>query len=570
MKHVAPFLMVTLALFACSLQDSPLQPLDQADPSPDRAILDGTRAGGDPNFVWGQPIGYPHPSAYEQSDLSRLPILAVEVSEWDGWDWQILHRFTSAGDELKDESHELEHIKILDPDTHPRYGVVWFARDDVELGKLYRITVHVGAAKLGYADVPVVDGFDVWEVDSEEFYGINNGWIVPIEFLVLTGAFDRDGDGVPDAYDNCPYTPNPEQSDADTDGDRLLDCVETGTGYFDNELITGTDPNNPDTDGDRLSDGDEILGTLEGLDLPGFGVSPLVPSILIEYDWFEHDGHSHRPTAAALAKVTASFAAQGIEVIHDYGQGPAPFTGGNLIPDEDGNVNWDNPPLPPYLPDEFTLHTRDNRDRNRRYWIRYVMLPHTINEVPNLAGLALRPGSKFIVATSWWHGNDQWVANVIQHELGHNLNLQHGGDTSTNNKPNYNSIMNYNYVWSGVDTDCTPVGNGVLDYSHGRYPTLNENNLNEWLGICGGVPGWDWNDDGDAVDRSVRADINRPWTLAGPSGAGDGLFEVLYDYDDWSNLSYHGLPSTLPPLSSESGEIVTCPGPPDDLSGGDR
>lgn len=31
-------------------------------------------------------------------------------------------------------------------------------------------------------------------------------------------AMDRDGDGVPDAQDNCPDEPNPDQSDRDGDG----------------------------------------------------------------------------------------------------------------------------------------------------------------------------------------------------------------------------------------------------------------------------------------------------------------------------------------------------------------
>jgi hypothetical protein len=34
----------------------------------------------------------------------------------------------------------------------------------------------------------------------------------------ICGAGDRDGDGVPDGEDNCPSTPNPDQSDLDFDG----------------------------------------------------------------------------------------------------------------------------------------------------------------------------------------------------------------------------------------------------------------------------------------------------------------------------------------------------------------
>ena len=47
--------------------------------------------------------------------------------------------------------------------------------------------------------------------------------------------------------------------DEDTDGDGLLDSVETNTGVYVDENNTGTNPNNPDTDGDGLNDGQEVL-----------------------------------------------------------------------------------------------------------------------------------------------------------------------------------------------------------------------------------------------------------------------------------------------------------------------
>ena len=64
------------------------------------------------------------------------------------------------------------------------------------------------------------------------------------------------------------------------------------------------------------------------------------------------------------------------------------------------------------------------------------------------------------------------VSNTIVHELGHNLLLRHGGFENCNYKPNYNSVMNYQYQFPGVDTNCTPPGNGVLDYSIGDRITL--------------------------------------------------------------------------------------------------
>src|SRR5690349_598975 len=61
----------------------------------------------------------------------------------------------------------------------------------------------------------------------------------------------------------------------DTDGDRLLDAYETDTGVFVDATNTGTDPLVADTDADGIADGDEVLGTAGGLDLPAMGTNPL-------------------------------------------------------------------------------------------------------------------------------------------------------------------------------------------------------------------------------------------------------------------------------------------------------
>jgi hypothetical protein len=52
-------------------------------------------------------------------------------------------------------------------------------------------------------------------------------------------APDGDGDGVPDATDNCPTVPNPDQADSDADG--IGDACDTT-------------PGGPDTDGDGVPD----------------------------------------------------------------------------------------------------------------------------------------------------------------------------------------------------------------------------------------------------------------------------------------------------------------------------
>jgi hypothetical protein len=59
-------------------------------------------------------------------------------------------------------------------------------------------------------------------------------------FILLGETVDFDGDGVPDAVDNCPFTPNPGQEDTDADG--LGDACDHC-------------PGGPDADGDGVCDG---------------------------------------------------------------------------------------------------------------------------------------------------------------------------------------------------------------------------------------------------------------------------------------------------------------------------
>ena len=147
-------------------------------------------------------------------------------------------------------------------------------------------------------------------------------------------------------------------------------------------------------------------------------------------------------------------------------------------------------------------------------------------------------------------------ASTIMHELGHNLNLQHGGNESTNYKPNYWSIMNYMYQLNGLDAnpagstayqrwrnqkgDGTPTlcslanspcglpSQFIMDYSDGSGTSLDETNLLESnnIGRGGSASAYaDWNQDGTFTATSQSSDLN-----------GDGYITTLTDYNDWGNL----------------------------------
>ena len=358
----------------------------------------------------------------------------------------------------------------------------------------------------------------------------------------------------------------------DSDNDRLSDCHETNTGLFVSASDTGTDPNNADTDGDGILDGDEVLGTVAGLDLPGMGASPVKKTIFMEYDWLSDDTqtwydssaaamsnapHNHRPTAAVAGWVEEAFAnapvnnpdgSTGIQIIQDYGQGGL-FTGGNEIADTDGNLTED------VFGNDFITKRSNNFAANRIGYFHYTIFAHKYNNgLTESSGYAELPGDDLIVTSNWWVDYyPDAVASTIVHELGHNLNIRHGGNVDTNNKPNYNSVMNYDFQFAGIDTDCggcgpdcsdavdkfitgdaiadagLPVGTRArIDFSRGLRADLDEASLDESVGVCSNVA-LDFNRSG-AIDAGlVAADINN-----------DGVSETLSDYDDWSNIYYDG------------------------------
>lgn len=351
---------------------------------------------------------------------------------------------------------------------------------------------------------------------------------------------------------------------ADNDNDRLLNCHETNTGIFVDSENTGTDPDKADTDDDAINDGDEVLGTQAGLDLPGMGLNPLKKNMLLEYDWFDDalncSAHSHRPSAAAMARFSSAFSnspntnpdgSTGITVINDYGQGGA-FTGGNLINDSNGVV------ASGVSGSEYLNHKASNFAGNRNGYFHYVLLPHRYNTTSGSSGQAEIQGDDMIVSLQCYASTTN-TANTIMHELGHNLNLRHGGDGNCNYKPNYNSVMSYRYQFPGVDNNCNVSPDGVLDYSRDNNRDLDENNLNEFLGVCNTplIP-INWNGDAFIADRA-SFDINSEDGFQ-VSNCG-GILSVLEDYNDWENISFNGISDAdgarLTPI-----EIIACDNPP--------
>ena len=370
----------------------------------------------------------------------------------------------------------------------------------------------------------------------------------------------------------------------DTDLDRIPDVFELNDCSAPSNGFTGTDPAKADTDGDSLKDGDEIYGTTDGLDLPGYGCNACHKDLLIEVDWTAataetddinkyHSSQSARVIAAfADSPVTNPDGFTGVKLHVDIGQ--APYSGGSYVadPDGDGNIEvdyfdgFDGGELPELKKDHFA----DNRNGIFHYCVMansYSYIPDEGDEpstVPS-SGRGDLPGDDFIVTLGQWgyYGNDDKIGNTFMHELGHNMNLKHSGsDHSPNNEPNFNSVMNYSYQFCGVDSDGDTLPDGVLDYSRGDNDDLDEDLLVEADGLGGEGPAIDWNKNGVIDEQPVSYNINCDfsscnylfsyscgWSQNADNNCDDTYCGTLTDNDDWTQLSFSGIEGLVPSVN---------------------
>jgi len=235
----------------------------------------------------------------------------------------------------------------------------------------------------------------------------------------------------------------------------------------------------------------------------------------------------------------------------------------------------------------------------KRYAFHYALFAHHMKGLTN-SGCAELPGNDLLVTLGAYTGpsaehsggSTSEVSATFMHELGHNLNLRHGGVDNMQCKPNYPSIMNYMFQFDGQ----TVVGR-PLDFARDPYNVLNEAALSEPDGI--GFPAgpqsahWgidavtsvistviiptgmpvDWNFDSDAADLIVAQDIN-----ASPIPGCGGFGTVLAGQDDWLQLDYafryspdfapgaHTTPASEPELSFDDAAAASPDGDEDGVN----
>jgi len=349
-----------------------------------------------------------------------------------------------------------------------------------------------------------------------------------------------------------------------------------------------------DTDSDGLPDDWEINGySYNGVmvDLPAMGANPNHKDIFVEIDFMGSSGllgHDHRPDNDAINWIINSFANAGFpDVLIENPDGTHGITlhvniddeiphddelGTNTVTRRDPNTqrilevmyDWTD------FDDLKRQHFNGDRPELDGAWEalslshHYCIFAHNAPYAPcsddptrlcPSSGIARGiPSSDFIVSLGGWFvfggGDRSDQAGTFMHELGHTLELDHGGGDGVNYKPNYLSVMNYAFQFDGLRING---GTGNFDYSRFNLPPLDENLLNENVGLNGGAAivaydtkwycatGQEW------TDREINGPIN--WncddTIGSPvatdiNQSPGGSRSQLNSFNDWEHLNFKG------------------------------
>ncbi|WP_145420456.1 hypothetical protein [Planctomycetes bacterium K23_9] len=442
--------------------------------------------------------------------------------------------------------------------TAPRVDYVCLS-DYQSDGTTASMTIHVSGANIDRGAVLTVDGSDVSGSELRSRLD-NSSW------LRLGTDLAQAGYNLDPTYFAYPIY-HYDRVTAPLSNIRCGQVVSINVRNFDGQLAgkpldyTIPSPDTLDSDSDGLLDVWETNG-IDGVDLPAMGAKPDRKDLFIEVDqmvvpgrvWSDFSESSY-PSPAVFPQIQAEYrrapimnpdGTSGIEIHIDYGQeGFLPSgqaRGGTEIP-------WKRyigfkKATDTYIKDlsQYCNATeiRDDPnyfDANRRRIFRYCIFAD--QQWSSRSTGAGNKSSIFFLTLGVCRMravDNNYQRGVFMHEFGHLLSLTHDGNQGgrINNKPNFNSLMNYLYVFQGSDIDGkitgadqnSFAGDFVYTYSEGMRMDLQKSKLSEVLGVANHYP-IDWDEDGsidiDPVDVKLHGVPNVP---------------TLKDCSDWSRLVF--------------------------------
>lgn len=420
-------------------------------------------------------------------------------------------------------------------------------------------------------DIPVI--IEIFDADGianpDDEIDIN-----PTDGVVALTLLLDTTDGTWSAPGVIPDNQQWSQGDGDTEHSGIFEGGEIGKVFFAISTVSA----DGDADGDGLLDSWELHGLdangdgVIDVDLPAFGADPLHKDLFLEFDWvtgqepsraeiqamkaaFENAPIDAGTDASALGGVDAKPNPDGQPGINLWvDTGNLTDGSGNLVGDDLGGGNEVPGPVG-CLDSDFYSTKNSNFDQARRLVFRYGISGDPADNDPCGGGRGEIGGNDFVE-----YNHD---GGTIMHELGHNLNLRHGGDENDNCKPNFVSVMNYDNQFGIRQSG----GGSIYDFSPPRFaggrglaplPLLDESSLDEsfildatdstnqfvFVNANGNKvrnqldQGADWNGDGDTGDSGLSVNIDTNATGGGPSACENGSSSSsLSGHDDWSRIA---------------------------------
>jgi len=296
---------------------------------------------------------------------------------------------------------------------------------------------------------------------DEDGYGHYLGDTFEVWFNLY--QIDYDGDHIPYWMEVNVYGTNPQIDDRylDPDNDGIPTSWEWKYGYdpltWDNHMQL-----DPDVDG---------IENVEEYQIQKWFADPFSTDIYIEVDGMEKNGFfdpAHIMYKESMQIITERFAQNGFNVYFDDGWPGGPINGGGELVRHVETLSQDAGQFLQY----YNNHFADDRKGVFRYCIvghnTGFSHPSESNKVDCLTSdtsmLKLIKRGAFTPRTQ-----RMILASATMHELGHSLGIHswtfHGVDSGGYDNFDYESIMNYQYIFSNKY---------ILDYSHGKNGEPND------------------------------------------------------------------------------------------------